>query len=206
MIKAASFNKNSSEYDIWYTENQNTYASELKAVECLIPQGLQGVEIGIGTGRFAKPLGITIGVEPSRPMAEIAKTHGINVLEGVAEQLPIEDCAFDYALMVTAICFFDDVKKAFQEAYRVISKKGFLIVAFIDKESDLGILYEKHKQNNVFYRNATFYSVSEVTNFLSQAGFQSFEYRQTVYSTENTIHEVKPGYGSGSFVVVKAIK
>ncbi len=48
--------------------------AELAAVESLWPATGQGLEIGVGTGRFAVPLGIKIGVEPARAMAEIAKT------------------------------------------------------------------------------------------------------------------------------------
>lgn len=206
MPKIKPFDEHSAEYDRWYIENQNTYASELNAIKSLIPPGLRGVEIGVGTGRFAKHLDISIGVEPSHFMAEIARSNGIKVLDGVAESLPIGDAEFDFALMVTVICFFDDVEKAFKEAYRVTNSKGFLVVAFIDKESELGGSYEKHKKDSEFYQDATFYSVNEVTDFLARAGFQSFEYRQTVYSPENTLHNVETGYGRGSFVVVKASK
>ena len=206
MPKIKAFDENCKEYDRWYAENQNIYESELNAIKRFIPSGLYGVEIGIGTGRFAVPLNIKIGVEPSISMAEIARSHGINALNGVAESLPLGNREFDFALMVTAICFFDDVGKAFREAYRVLKDNGFLVVAFIDKESELGKLYEKHKQNNAFYKDATFYSIKEVTDFLKAAGFKNFEYRQTVYSLENILHEVEQGHGRGSFVVIKAAK
>jgi len=206
MPKTQPFDEHSGKYDRWFIENQNIYTSELNAIKSLIPPGLYGVEIGVGTGRFANPLCITTGVEPSHHMAEAARSHGIKVFEGVAENLPIGNAEFDFALMVTAICFFDDVKKAFKEAHRILKSDGFLVVAFIDRESALGLLYEQNKQNSEFYKGAAFYSVKEVTDFLIAAGFQSFEYRQTIYSTENTMHEVKPGYGSGGFAVVKAMK
>lgn len=204
--KIKPFDEYSKEYDSWYTKNQNIYASELNAIKSFIPSGLYGVEIGIGTGRFAVPLGVSVGIEPSNNMAEIARSHGINVLDGIAENIPLDSGEFDFVLMVTAICFFDDVGKAFEEAYRILEDNGFLVVAFIDKESELGKLYEKHKQNNEFYKDATFYSIKEVTDLLTEAGFQNFEYRQTVYSLENILHEVEQGHGRGCFVVVKAVK
>ena len=206
MSKTKPFEESSVEYDNWYVENQFIYLSELNAIKSLIPQKKKGIEIGIGTGRFALPLGIEVGVEPSRMMADIARERGIHVLEGVAEQLPVKSDTFDYALMVTADCFFDDVQAAFKEAYRILKNDGFLIVAFIDKESNLGQYYEKYKRGNKFYKDATFHSVSEVTGFLKQAGFRSFDYNQTVYGTENIMYDVKNGYGSGGFVVVKAAK
>ncbi len=206
MPKTKPFDENSSEYDRWYIENKNIYDSELNALQIFIPPGLHGVDIGVGTGRFAKALCIATGVEPSHCMAEIARSRGIKVLDGIAENLPMGNAEFDFALMITAICFFDDVKKAFKEAYRVLKSDGFLVVAFIDKESKLGRLYEKHKQDSEFYKDATFYSVKEVTDFLIVGGFKNFEYRQTIYSLENIPHVVEPGYGLGSFIVVKATK
>ena len=137
-------------------------------------------------------------------MANVAHSRGIKTICGAADSLPLHDNSFDFVLMVTAICFFDDVKKAFQEARRILKADGFIVVAFIDGESDLGKLYKKHKKNTTFYKDATFYSVPDITGLLSQVGFGKFEYRQTVYNTENILHEVKDGYGSGGFVVVKA--
>jgi len=206
MSKYQAFQEYSREYDGWFGENENTFTSELQAVRSLIPKGLSGVEVGVGTGRFALPLGIRVGVEPADNMAQIAKERGIEVKKGVAECLPLSDSMFDYVLMVTAICFFDDIGKAFCEAYRVLKDGGFLVVAFINRESDLGKLYQIHKQDDAFYKDATFYSVPEVERLLTRAGFFDFSYKQTVYSTENVLHETRDGYGDGSFVVVKAMK
>ena len=204
MSKDKPFDENSIDYDNWFKKNQNIYASELNAIKGFIQPGLYGVEVGVGTGRFAIPLGIQIGIEPSNNMAKIARNRGIETLCGTAENLPLPSNVFDFILMVTAICFFDDVKKAFQEARRILKNNGFIVAAFIDGESDLGKLYKQYKKNNTFYKDATFYSASDITDLLNQAGFGEFEYRQTVYNTENILHEVKDGYGNGGFVVIKA--
>ncbi len=200
------FDEYSNEYDNWFIKNQNIYNSELNAIKSFISPGLYGIEIGVGTGRFAKPLCIEMGVEPSNYMAKIARSRGIKVFNGVAENLPIGDAEFDFSLMVTAICFFDDVKKAFKEAYRILKHDGFLVVAFIDKESKLGRFYKGHKQNNKFYKNATFYSVKEITDLLISEGFKNLEYNQTVYNSENVMQKIESGYGRGSFIVIKAYK
>ena len=150
------------------------------------------------------PLGIQLGIEPSDNMAKIACSRGIETICGTAESLPLPSNTYDFVLMVTAICFFDDVKMAFHETRRVLKDNGFIVVAFIDGESDLGELYKQHKKNNPFYKDATFYSVPDITDFLSQAGFGEFEYRQTVFTQENILHNVKKGFGKGGFVVIKA--
>lgn len=206
MSKIEPFNEHSKEYDDWYSKNAFIYLSELNAIKSFIPQELNGLEVGVGTGRFAEPLNIRVGIEPSENMAAIARNHGIQTIRGSAECIPFPDRSFDFALMVTAICFFDDVNVAFQEAFRVIKGGGFLVVAFIDRNSELGIMYEKLKNNSLFYKDATFFFVQNVTDMLTQAGFSEFEYKQTIYSVENIMHEVKDGYGEGGFVVIKACR
>lgn len=206
MSKIKAFDEYSEEYDSWYNENYNIYMSELNAIKSFISPELYGIEIGVGTGRFAVPLGVGVGIEPSKTMAKIARNHGINVFEGTAENLPLNCNEFEFALMVTAICFFDDVKKAFKEAYRILKDTGFLVVAFIDKDSELGKLYEKYKHNNEFYKDAIFYSVKDVTEYLVSAGFKNIEYKQTIFARDNIIYDIEAGFGKGGFVIIKATK
>jgi ubiquinone/menaquinone biosynthesis C-methylase UbiE len=96
------------------------------------------LEIGVGTGRFAEPLGVKEGVEPSKAMAAIARKRGINVLEAYAEALPFEDESFGFILMVTVICFLADPFQAMREATRVLKPEGRLIIAMIARDSSLG--------------------------------------------------------------------
>jgi len=209
MPKIEAYDQHAAEYDAWFDKNESIYRSELQVVRSLLPTSGRGVEIGVGTGRFAQPLGITIGVEPSLAMRAIAEKRGITVYDAVAEALPFSDGQFDFALMVTTLCFLDDVGKAFREAHRFIKPHGSLIVAFIDKNSPLGKLYEQKKQSSVFYRDATFYSVDEVVDYLREAQFNRFTFKQTVFPDLNDTQDIQPvkeGYGEGSFVVVKGIK
>lgn len=208
MAKILPFETHTKEYDEWFGENHWVYKAELKAVENLLIKG-NGIEIGVGTGRFAEPLGIKKGVEPSIQMREIAEKRGIDVLDGVAEDLPLADSKYDFALMVTTICFVDNVKKAIQEAYRILSKDGFLIIGLVDRNSPIGQIYLKYQQESVFYREATFYTVDEVTKIMEQSGFDQFSYQQTIFGNLSEIKEdepVKSGYGEGSFVVIRGKK
>ncbi|MDY6985566.1 MAG: class I SAM-dependent methyltransferase [Candidatus Thermoplasmatota archaeon] len=174
-------------YDRWFEEHRYAYLSELEAVKCLIPEG-KGIGVGMSSGRFAEP-------------------PGIKVAQGIAEDLPFEDESFDFVLMVTTICFLDDVKKAFKEAHRVLKRGGSIIIGFIDKESPLGIEYLKHKEESALYRDATFYTVNEVLSFLN--GFRVASALQTTFKPLNKIDSIEPvveGYGKGSFVAIKAIR
>jgi len=102
------FNHSALEYDDWFVRNEMAYRSELAAVKAFLPLSSRGLEIGVGTGRFAAPLGIEVGVEPARAMAAIARNRGIKVLEAYAEELPFKNESFDFVLMVTVLCFLAD--------------------------------------------------------------------------------------------------
>ena len=207
MARIESFEKYSKEYDRWFIKNQNIYLAELNAIKGLVPSGKYGVEIGVGTGRFALPLGIKVGVEPSEKMAEISRNRGIQVYEGVAEQLPFNNETFDFVLLVTTICFVDDLEESFKEVYRVLKNDGFIIVGFVDKESDLGKRYQLKRKKSKFYKDATFYLAKEVIDFLRKTNFENFVIRQTVFpSRTGRIDSVENGYGKGSFVIIKGIK
>jgi ubiquinone/menaquinone biosynthesis C-methylase UbiE len=142
-------------------------------------------------------------------MAKVAMERGIEVRFGVGENLPCKDSSFDFILLVTTICFLDDVSAALREAYRVLTAGGYILVGFINRESLLGKAYEKRKQESEFYRDATFLSVDEVVIHLQRAGFRDFVFRQTIFQNPEEMKQpdpVRPGYGEGSFVVVRAKK
>ena len=209
MAKVEPFEKHPSEYEDWFTKHKFVYQSELEAVRQRLPHNKQGVEIGVGTGRFAAPLSIRFGLEPSAKMREIAQKRGVKVVGGVAEAIPFSDSIFDFALMVTTICFVDDLEASFKEAHRILKPGGCLIIGFIDRHSPIGQVYERYKQNSVFYRAATFYSVAEVVPILNKAGFGDLTFSQTIFKNLSDIDRLEPvksGYGEGSFVVIKAIK
>jgi ubiquinone/menaquinone biosynthesis C-methylase UbiE len=207
MLRIESFEKYSKDYDEWFIKNQDIYLAELNVIKSLVPSGKYGVEIGVGTGRFALPLGIKVGVEPSEKMTQISRNRGIQVYEGVAEQLPFNDETFDFVLFVTTICFVDDLEKSFKEAYRVLKTDGFIIVGFVDKDSELGKRYKLKREKSKFYKDAIFYSAKEVIDFLRKTNFENVVIRQTIFpSWTGRIDSVEDSYGKGSFVIIKAIK
>jgi ubiquinone/menaquinone biosynthesis C-methylase UbiE len=203
------FDRNVDQYEQWFVDNPLAYVSELRAVRELVPTNSNGIEIGLGTGRFAAPLGITRGIEPSRSMAELARKKGIEVVAGVAEHLPFTDNEFGFVLMVTTVCFLDDMDMALREVRRVLKPGGALVIGFVDRDSPLGKDYQARKDTSAFYRHATFYTTKDIAAALEKAGFGAFEYRQTLFQPLETMAEVEPvkeGYGQGSFVVVRAEK
>jgi SAM-dependent methyltransferase len=133
------------EYDAWFDRNAGLYEAELHAIKAGLPASGCGLEIGVGTGRFAATLGIRTGLDPSPAMAAIARTRGVDVTIGKAELLPFVGEEFDYALIVTTICIAGDLGAAFREAARVLKPGGSLVVGFIDRDSPLGRQYAARK-------------------------------------------------------------
>ncbi len=209
MIDLKTFEKFAIEYDKWFDEHAIEYELELKAIRKFIPLEGEGIEIGAGTGRFIQPLGISLGIEPSDAMRTIAIRRNANIIAGKAESLPFENDSYDFALFVTADCFLTAPEIAFKEVHRILRSDGRIIVALIDKDSHLGKKYEKNKNSSKFYKHAHFHSVVEIKEKLEYVGFGHFEYVQALLPadlTDNQQAEIKPGYGEGSFVVLKAQK
>jgi len=209
MPRIEPFDNHTLQYDAWFERHHIIYQSELLAVKKVIPGTGNGIEIGIGSGRFAMPLGINFGIEPSQKMSQLAVKRKLLIIRGVGEAIPVANETFDFVLLVTTICFLDDVHKTLKEINRILRENGCIIIGFVDKESKIGKKYQKNKESNVFYSEARFYSVHDILFHLEKASFSQFVFYQTLFNQINEITQiepVKPGYGDGSFVVVKGKK
>jgi ubiquinone/menaquinone biosynthesis C-methylase UbiE len=131
------FDKFYEEYDKWYDENSAIYLSELEVIKKTIPFNKIGLEIGVGTGRFANKLGIQFGIDPSFSMLKLAHSRGVSVVQGYGEELPFKDDSFDYLVIIFTLAFVKNVNKVFSEISRVIKKGGYIICGIIDKDSFL---------------------------------------------------------------------
>jgi SAM-dependent methyltransferase len=194
-------------YDEWFERHRAAYLSELLAVRALLPWQGRGLEIGVGTGRFAAPLGVEFGIDPAAEMLHYARSRGVRVARAVAEALPFADAAFDHALSVTTLCFVDDAAAMLAQAHRVLKPGGALVIGFIDRSSSLGQHYLAHQAENVFYRGARFHSADDVARLLREAGFGEPVWAQTLSKPPEETREVEAlsaGRGRGAFVVVSA--
>ena len=207
MTSHAIFENAALEYDAWFEKYRPVYDSEISALKRFLPPGGGGLEIGVGTGRFTGPLGIRVGVEPARAMADLARQRGIPVVRGVAEALPFRDGAFKLVAMVTVLCFLSDPLLALSEAARVLKPGGQLLIGMLDKDSPLGRQYEAHKLESAFFRLARFYSVSQVLAWLARLPFQGLQTCQTLVKNLQDITVPEPvaaGHGAGGFAVIAA--
>lgn len=211
MTTTELFDQHVAEYEEWFRQYPFVFRSEIEAVREMLPEGehLSGIEIGLGTGQYAKALGIKEGIEPSTPMRVVANKRGIETMNAKAEELPYGDMRFDFVLMVFCVSYLKDLGAAFEEAFRVLKRNGTLVVGFVDRDSVIGQEYEARKHESTFYKHANFFPVTRISDELTLAGFRGLEFCQTLFGPLDSIKEqqaVKPGFGEGSFVVVKAVK
>ena len=124
MARIAPFERHTQRYERWFAQHEAAYLSELRALRELLPNPGLALEIGVGTGRFAEPLGVAIGIDPSLRMLKHARRRGIEAVCAAAEALPFRHGVFDHALIVTTICFVDDARAMLAEACRVLKAEG----------------------------------------------------------------------------------
>jgi len=114
-------------------------AKELKAYRTVL-------DIGVGTGRFAKPLQENgfevVGIDISGEMMQTARKKGVkDLLLGDACSLPFRDSSFDAALSVHTLHLISDWQAALKEICRV-TKNGLFSVTHIH-QSPVSEAYEE---------------------------------------------------------------
>lgn len=201
------FDKYYRKYDTWYDRHKFAYLSEIGALKKAVPKKGEGLEIGVGTGRFALGLGIKYGVDPSENMLQIARKRGIDVRRAQGERLPFDSSIFDYVAIIITLCFAKDPVKVLIEAKRVLKKRGKIIIGIVDKDSFLGEFYQRKK--SLFYKQAHFFGVKEVTDLLKMSGFTGISYYQTIFKLPDemiSVEKPRKSFGRGGFVVISARK
>lgn len=168
-----AFDQYAEDYDKWFdsAESKMLFEMEVEAVRLLI-KDLEHpfLEVGVGTGRFAKALGIESGVDPSQEVLNIAEKRGIKVTIATGEKLPFEDKSLGGVFILFTLCFVEDSQRVLFEAKRVLKKDGGLIVGIINRESQWGQLYMKKKaEGHHIYKYARFHNSDEVVKMMKKA-------------------------------------
>lgn len=192
-------------YDKWFENHPLIFESELNIYKEFLKKEKNGIEIGIGTGRFASAVGTEIGVDNSIEMLKFAKKRNIEVILADAMKLPFMNGVFNYASMVVTICFLNDLTSSLNEIKRILKHNGKLFIGIIDKESIWGKYYEKIKDENPFYKYAKFYTPNEIIDKIEKLNFKYLRSGQTLFhEPENEILDGwKNGYGEGAFVLME---
>ena len=95
------------------------------------------LELGIGSGLnlpfYPRELDVLLGLDPSRELLEMAKRHSswvhfpVELSEGHAEDIPLEDRAVDHVVMSWTLCSVADPGRALAEVRRVLRPGGSLL-------------------------------------------------------------------------------
>ncbi len=201
------FDEHYKKYDAWYDKNKFTYLAEARALKKVLPKKGKGLEIGVGTGRFASALGIEYGADPSKKMLKIAGKRGVKTYMARGERLPFNGKTFDYAAIIVTLSFVKSPEKVLSEAARILKPGGKIIIGMIDRESFLGRHYLDKR--GIFYGKANILSVKEAICLLERAGFKRLAFYQTIFRIPEkikTIHKTIRGTGRGGFAVISAYK
>jgi len=164
-VARSLFDRLARRYDEWYIRHRDLYRAELEAVAALGCAG--GVEVGVGSGRFAGPLGLRAGVDVSRGMLKLAPRE-LDLVEAAAEALPLRRGAYPCALFVVTLCFLQDPAKALVEAAEVVER---VVACIVPRGSPWGVYYmAQAAAGHPFYSHAKFYTVAEVVEMAKAAG------------------------------------
>jgi SAM-dependent methyltransferase len=113
------------------------------AVDWLVPAGCAvAVDLAAGTGLFSRALAArveqVIAVEPDERMRRVlaARSPGIRVVDGQAEDIPLPDGSAD-ALFVSTAWHWFDVDRAVPEIARVLADGGRLGVLWTSRDRDV---------------------------------------------------------------------
>jgi demethylmenaquinone methyltransferase/2-methoxy-6-polyprenyl-1,4-benzoquinol methylase len=105
-----------------------------------LASGMQVLDVGFGTGLVARealsiigPTGSLTGVDPSPGMMSQAQLAGVELVTGMAEQIPRPDASADFLSLGYALRHIADVAAAFSEFHRVLRPGGRLLVLEITK-------------------------------------------------------------------------
>ncbi len=172
---SGAFEPVAEQYDRWYDspEGAPVYAAEVSCLLSVFPSAAtRWLEVGVGTGRFAQALGVSLGIDPSAAMLTMAARRGIRTGRAIGERLPCRTGSFDGVLMVASLCFVPDPPRALEESHRVLRPGGSLVIGHIPADGPWGRAYiEKGKAGHPVYSHARFTTMTELECLVAAKGF-----------------------------------
>lgn len=132
MTLTADYNRIAHSYDASRGYPPEAAAQIGAAVAARCGQGARVVELGVGTGRVARPLasaGLRVmGVDIAREMLALARDGGLaHLAQADVAALPLAGGRFDAAVTVQVLHHVADWRAALREALRVLRPGGLLL-------------------------------------------------------------------------------
>jgi ubiquinone/menaquinone biosynthesis C-methylase UbiE len=213
-MASEAFDAHAAEYDKWFESagGRELFASEVGAIRPLM-MNLEHpfLEIGVGTGRFAKELGIDEGIDPSEQALFFARKRGIKAQRAASEDIPFPDASFGAVFILFTLCFVETHGKVLSEAERVLKPGGCVIVGMINRESAWGSLsMHKKAEGHPIYRHARFFNSAELSAMLKEAGLHVDASTSSLFQlpiSNPYREEARPGLSKDAgFICVRARK
>ena len=91
------------------------------------------IDIGAGTGNYTNLLAQKgnriVALEPSSEMInQAAENENVEWVKGFAEDMKLGNNVFDIAVCILSIHHFNDLRRSFNEIFRVLKQKGVLLI------------------------------------------------------------------------------
>jgi SAM-dependent methyltransferase len=164
------FDQEVDRYDAWYDtpKGAGLFRVELEALRPVISATASPrLEVGVGTGRFAGPLGIGFGVDVAMSPLRLARERGISVAVAPGEALPFHDETFGCVVFIFTLCFVDSPSAVVQEAARVLQPGGLLVLGLVPASGPLGLHYQRRAALGYrIYESARFFGRAEIFELL----------------------------------------
>ena len=157
-------------YDSWYSRNRIIAENEVHLLKSI---GIEHpcIEVGVGTGFFAKSIGIDIGLEPSLSMALKAWKRGVDVVIGFGELIPIKSNSMSMVFMIVTLCFLEKPIDVVKECIRILKRGGRLVSCIIPRDSSWGKYYQElGEKGHPLYSIAKLYTVDEMNMLFEGLG------------------------------------
>ena len=181
-------------YDAWFDqEGSLIFDIEVRAFQEILPSLPEPwVEVGVGSGRFAKALGIETGIEPSRNLGRMAEARGIQVKAARGEESVFPRASFGTAFLIVTLCFLGDPAAVLSRTADILQPAGKMVLGLIVEESPWARFYLKKKeQGHPFYSIARFFACEEVLGLLDQTGFEHEMTISTLFQSPDQVERME---------------
>lgn len=234
MSISKGFDQYANEYDAWFLENPNVLESEVRLVASTLQDAGRILSVGCGSGLFEKimrdefGINVTDGVEPSAPMAEIARRRGMTVTEATGEEYDFPQDRYDTILFNGCPSYITDLRAVIEKVYHALRPGGRIILVDVPKESTYGLMYNLAKALGTWdhpllegtyppnpypiglVKVARWRTTAEKIALLEAAGFHGLQFAQTLTThplySDMRAEEPCEGYDRGDYVAITAFK